>query len=652
MNSKRAIITNSDKNNSGYVSNFREGSIQDIAVKLMQTKNQTFTNSFFLFQKLHEMIENGLKKVLDNVLPNNKYINGGTVATDGEFSYNVKNQFFISKGRSHTIDPERHLFTGCNRPDPNKESAETYLISCRTPDNQFHNGSLFSRNQYIPSGFREGEFVKKTGNKIGCGLIELTSMVTGCDQIDGYLNIFNVLEIDVSASRVNQSQILDGYHFVENAESYSVPVEFYYDERVFRNASMHPQYTRTGKLSFWLLILDFKDEKLHVFVTLQHNEATGENSWKLIAPPDGILTDELYLAHRGKSRNSINDNIIQTHSKRIEELKKVDDRQNFILWPFVKYGEIGKVIGGTGVGKSMGLLEMGVAAAGGGTIGQRLYAPKAVKVHLISAEMSESQISSRLTQLLGYHPNPKEISDNFKITCLPSTGKVLNLIKPSDQQWFENVIQGALVVLVDYLGLVVPSSTMSSVAEWDIGSTFLRMLARKGFTFIIAHQKNKQGVSIGTSRIIQDADFAINLERPENCPAEETHIEFRIEKFRHARGKEHAPFVFKYKKVNEEIQRTVHSLDQDDITNQIHLVTPEEISKFSLKDLHIEMLQRARLSLEPIKAGMFIVAGIKNRSASNVYNAARYLCEVGLLEQHGVGSGTYYTAVVKGQGGE
>lgn len=636
MNNTKPIIINSITKAFGYVNEFEIGTYSRVFTDLLEKyRKQSPKNVFMWLLMLRYLSHELRRKVVLKLIANAKITHDGCVISDSKYSVNIKDRCSVN------ANERAHFQEGGLK----RAISEPFLIYCKPEDDRFTPESYFQElgKPHIPFWCRKEYWSKNDGDVHGGDLIGFVMEFRGCDVISAIEFILSTIGVDLSAPQVSQPQILDGWKFIEFAGNYEKKHdELEYEAKIFQDGKKTSHYTSTGIRSFWLIELKFVNEVFHVFRTLQSNNVTGVCSWMFLAPEDKYLNEHLYELLHGKKRNGIIESVAPTHSKRVGD-SSVENKSKYILWPLFEKGEIGLIVSLTGVGKTQVSLEIAIAMSCGGNIGQRLVATKSRKVLYVIAEMSELEFVGRCDLNFGYHTNSAQGRDNFSYVHLPSIGKVLDLTKESDQLWLLNEIQDAEFVVLDHLRLLISNSALKSEVEWKKFITFCRELTSKGITLLIPHQETKQGLALGLGSVTQDVDVVVSLEKPKNCPDDRTLIEFNIDKFRHARGKEHSQFVISYTKENEQIKRTVYASNQDDNSILLPLVAREEMEKHSLTNLEVEILSKAKIG--SVKAGDFISKATYGRSASTVTNALAHLYKLELLERNGVGSGTYYTAV-------
>lgn len=644
MKVRKPIITNPNNCDSGFITEFKAGTYPRVFIDLIiKYPMQSIKTILMWLLTMLYLTYDQRKKVGLKLLSGAKMTHDGSVMSDSKYRVNLRDIPFnnvTNRYHSYGVDLKPAI-TG------------PFLIYHKPLGSGYALGDLYrliNENHILPC-CRAGYWSDNKGDKKGGDLIGLAMEIMNCDVICAIEHNLETIGIDLLAANLSQPQYMENRTFVKYAGKYGCnDGEFHYEEKVFHDPIGIPCTTSTGVLSFRIFLLKLFDTVIPVFFTLQCDNNTGVCSWEPIGPDDKSMNDEQKeLLHGPKQVKAVGvERVI--HSKTIKDLDQIDDNPDYIIWPICQNREIGMVKARTGGGKTLIADEMAIMMSCGGSIEQRLIAKKPRKVLLVSGEMSEAQMKSRIVQIMGCYPDQEAIHNNFRYLSLPSLGKSLDLTMEADRLWLDHEMQDAEVVILDYLSLFMPANAISSVNGWDKIYNHLRRRAINGMTFLILHQENKQGLSTGTGKITHDVDFIISLDKPQCCPDDETHIEFRIQKLRHPRGIEHTPFAFRYEKENDQVKRTLYSISQDGNIDVLPLVSRKVIEMHKLSELEIEILSKVKIG--PVKAGIFISKGVYRRSASNVTKALAHLCELGLLKKNLDGSATYYTAVETKQGDE
>lgn len=182
-----------------------------------------------------------------------------------------------------------------------------------------------------------------------------------------------------------------------------------------------------------------------------------------------------------------------------------------VLGEWLCSGFSAMVYGKTGIGKSWFAYSSALAIANGEPI-FGWAAPEARRVIYFDAEIDAAEISGRLKSLC-----PGGIPDEFLLCAgMRIEGGLPQLDDEEGQQWYLDRIEEheADVVIMDNLCSLVTSSSISEDETWLPVQPFLNELRRLKKAVVIVHHAGKKGDYLGSSRMTQNINTVIKLERP------------------------------------------------------------------------------------------------------------------------------------------
>lgn len=321
-----------------------------------------------------------------------------------------------------------------------------------------------------------------------------------------------------------------------------------------------------------------------------------------------------------------------------------NNTEKFMVEPLIREGEFGVIVAEKGVGKTFVALDISLMVATGKTIGDRFSATKAYKVLYIDSEMPEGQFLKRKKDLMVNYENAVIEDDCFVNKFFRDRADKLDLSTTRGQQYVQDRIKDAKLIVFDNLGGIVPPSFVKYDEQWAQISSWIRSLTRRGITVLLVHHENKEGEPRGTLKIMDDADLVIALKKPDGCPTGRTINEFLFKYPRFLSGDDIIPFMLEYRTENSETRRTIspHGTAFNDIDKTV--VATEIKSKTDHTDLEKEILNPVRhTGILYVKPEMFIVSGGKSgKSKGSVSKAFNRLRDIGLLIRTGKKRGTKY----------
>lgn len=323
--------------------------------------------------------------------------------------------------------------------------------------------------------------------------------------------------------------------------------------------------------------------------------------------------------------------------------------ENYLIKPIIKTGDVVLITAETGVGKSLFSLYLAKLVATGESVDNILFVEKPYRVLFIDTEMRLGQLQNRFAKLMmANSTNRQKIRDNLKHVVLQKQKVELVLSQENDQKTVEDLFNDfdADLIIFDNLSGLLPFGGGNNPKSWGLMFRWLKNLSHNGKTIIIVHHLNKQGEHHGLSKIIFDVDLHISLNKLESdSDIPQTKLEVRFPKKRGVGDKDVNPLTIEFNEVDNGIEVIVHTVngDKKEKTEQSY-VSVEEKRKRKLKDLDVEMLNKARDPNDPkiefITADMF--EGINPKTRTYHFNK---LVGLGLLRKEGGNRDAKYYAV-------
>ncbi|SOE17789.1 AAA domain-containing protein [Hoeflea halophila] len=176
-------------------------------------------------------------------------------------------------------------------------------------------------------------------------------------------------------------------------------------------------------------------------------------------------------------------------------------------------GSLAMVYGATGIGKSWFSLTVAASIANGqDAFGWEV--PSKRKVVYFDAEIDPYDTQNRIKGL-----SPSGVPDELALCSgIRLENGLPQLHEPEAQEAYLEVIeeQGAEVVVFDNLCSIVTSGSISDDDVWLPIQPFLNKLRQRGIAVIIVHHAGKTGDYLGSSRMTQNLDTVIKLEKPQS----------------------------------------------------------------------------------------------------------------------------------------
>jgi len=334
----------------------------------------------------------------------------------------------------------------------------------------------------------------------------------------------------------------------------------------------------------------------------------------------------------------------------LEDLDAIDENPNFMAAPLFEKGERILMVAKQKVGKSLLGMDLTFMIASGGSIGQRLSAPKPYKTLFIDAEMHEKDFKRRFKKMKDNYANQNNLFNNFTYLCMQSLRKRLDLSTEKDQKWVEERIGDAKFIVFDNLGRLISHRAEKSEVSWEEFSDWLKDLTYRGITVLLVHHENKSGSHRGTGKITDDVDLTLSLKKPVDCPAQKTMIEVNFEDARKLQGEQKAPFSIEYYDEDNRIKRCVKTLSDDgDGTQPESLLSNEEKQRHEVEVVMITAARKIASNIDLKPEDRFIqkkdIEGLVSvKSKTNITDHFNKLCDDKLLFKSGTGKGTKYYA--------
>ncbi len=185
------------------------------------------------------------------------------------------------------------------------------------------------------------------------------------------------------------------------------------------------------------------------------------------------------------------------------------------------------VYGKTGIGKSWFSIAVALAVAKGEEV-LGWNVPTAQNVLYFDAEIDPAEMAERLFDLTA-----GDIPSEFKLCSgLRLDGGLPPFDEEEAHDFYLDLIEAhdIKVVVVDNLCSIVTGASISEDQTWLNVQPFLNELRRRRIAVILVHHAGKNGDYLGSSRMTQNMNTVIKLERPESHDPQAGaafHIEFQ-----------------------------------------------------------------------------------------------------------------------------
>ncbi|PZU54857.1 MAG: hypothetical protein DI561_03590 [Thauera sp.] len=201
-------------------------------------------------------------------------------------------------------------------------------------------------------------------------------------------------------------------------------------------------------------------------------------------------------------------------------------QRGHLLSPWLREGESLMVYAPTGCGKSMLVLSLAIAIAGGGSV-LGWKAPKPRKVLIVDGEMPEDDTTDRARCLMGgiEELDREAAGQNLRIIsqqAQPIECVFPNLSDPEGQEWIlkEAMRHNAELVILDNFSTLAECSDENSSASFNGIIRFLKRMKQAGIGVLLVHHSGKGAKAEtyrGSSRLATTFEVIIGL-----APDEET----------------------------------------------------------------------------------------------------------------------------------
>lgn len=207
-----------------------------------------------------------------------------------------------------------------------------------------------------------------------------------------------------------------------------------------------------------------------------------------------------------------------------------------LLSPWLREGESLMVYAPTGCGKSMLVLSLAIAIAGGGSV-LGWKAPKPRKVLIVDGEMPEDDTTDRARCLMGgiEELDREAAGQNLRIIsqqAQPIECVFPNLSDPEGQEWIlkEAMRHNAELVILDNFSTLAECSDENSSASFNGIIRFLKRMKQAGIGVLLVHHSGKGAKAEtyrGSSRLATTFEVIIGL-APDEETREEGVLSFRL----------------------------------------------------------------------------------------------------------------------------
>lgn len=341
---------------------------------------------------------------------------------------------------------------------------------------------------------------------------------------------------------------------------------------------------------------------------------------------------------------------IGSYVRTLKDLSEIKVDRKFIAYPLFKKGELIVLFSAPGVGKSFVALDLSLMLARGGSWDERLSAKQRYKVFYIDAESEPDEFEQRIKWLIdGNYGSDIETLKYIKWLCLLDFNNVdeFYLSNAKNREKINLLTKDVDLLVLDNLGKLAPSQYETNPNLWMEISLWISSLKKKGISVLLVHHENKNKNLSGTGKIAQNANLIIKLsiinDNNNKSSTEDEIVHFKIFKSRSLNGKEKESFSLFYKENNGKIERTVILPKLKLLDVNKNLVLEEEIKKYKLNELDIDILNKARNSnVEFVTNSDFKDENITGRRFQTVTEHLNKLVKLNLLSTKGKNKGAKY----------
>ena len=246
-----------------------------------------------------------------------------------------------------------------------------------------------------------------------------------------------------------------------------------------------------------------------------------------------------------------------------ESVTKDKDEPRYLVENLFKNGNVALISANSGIGKSFLALDIAMMLASGESIEPNWNAINPCKFLYIDAEMGQDDIDTRFEMMRVNYSNQEALNRNKKFEHIFEDEKKLDLTKPEDQKWVEDLVGDAKLIVFDPLAKIIPVKSLTNGVEWRKFSDWAKRLAKGRRTVLVVHHETKEEGNIqGTNIIKNDVNLILSLSKPEGYKEEETVFKCRFLKSRDLYGDNKKSLFFKYHTENGKTKRDAVYFDR------------------------------------------------------------------------------------------
>ena len=220
--------------------------------------------------------------------------------------------------------------------------------------------------------------------------------------------------------------------------------------------------------------------------------------------------------------------------------------RKFILNELLQQSGLAMVYAWRGLGKTWFALELGYAAATGGSF-LKWTADRPYRVMHICGEMVATDLRDRLAKIVAAHGNGAQSPGNYQILSADLHENGLpDLASSEGQAALERVLGDTELLILDNVSTLFRAGVENEAESWLPVQNWLLRLRRQGRAVVIIHHAGKGAQQRGTSRREDILDLTLHLRAPDDYdPTEDARFEVHFEKGRGLTGKAKEPFEAK-----------------------------------------------------------------------------------------------------------
>jgi len=216
--------------------------------------------------------------------------------------------------------------------------------------------------------------------------------------------------------------------------------------------------------------------------------------------------------------------------------------REMLMSPWLPSKGLAMIFAERGIGKTWTGLNIAHAVAGGGTF-LRWNAPKPSRVCYIDGEMPAGALKDRYAAVVAESSFDAPESHFRLVAADLQPDGLPDLADPAAQRFYDAVIEGAQLIIIDNLSTVCRSLRENEADSWGPVQAWCLRQRAAGRSVLLVHHAGKGGGQRGTSRKEDVLDSVVSLKRPIDYDASQgARFEVHFGKARGFWGEDAQPF--------------------------------------------------------------------------------------------------------------